>query len=125
MQRFNSEAEIAVVSITVGDSFSASFSKAISIWLPITAVLGIASAVTYVLLFRKYSRAMVYISVYASLGFSFAIAVISFAAGAIASGIILLVSVLIMAAIFWWIRGDLKACAKLLSVSGKHVGMHG
>jgi hypothetical protein len=61
---------------------------------------------------------MVLVSLIGILGLSGGLALVLLAAGAIAPGVILLVFTVIMAIMFWFLRGDLKMCARLLSVAG-------
>lgn len=73
----------------------------------------------YVLLFRKYAKTMVYLSIYFSLGCSAAWAILCLAFGAVPFGIILLIVTVISAFFYWWIRNQLAMCAKLMSVAGR------
>jgi len=100
---------------TMGTAFSLSM----KIWMPLTVVFGLLFSAGYLMLFAKYATKMVYLSVIASTIWNLAISIICFITGAIAAGVILLIFTLIMAAIFWWIREDLKLCGRLLGVSGK------
>ncbi len=52
------------------------------------------------------------ISVIATVASSFGMAVILLAAGAVGGGVILLVVSLFLAVLFWFIRGQLKLCAR-------------
>ncbi len=76
----------------------------------------------YVLLFRKYAKTMVYLSIYFSLGCSAAWAILCLAFGAVPFGIILLIVTVISAFFYWWIRNQLAMCAKLMSVAGRPLG---
>mmetsp|Transcript_10685 Transcript_10685/g.26363 ORF Transcript_10685/g.26363 Transcript_10685/m.26363 type:complete len:616 (-) Transcript_10685:459-2306(-) len=101
------------------DSFGKAFTKTISAMLPITAVAGIIGSVCYVLLFRRFPAGMVNISIIATIVWSVIMTIAGFASGAVAVGIILLICTLLTAAFFWWIRGDIKMCARLMGVSGQ------
>ena len=89
---------------------------------PITAVMGVAGSVVYVMLFRKYAQAMVKTTIAVSLLSGYVFAVLCLASGAVPFGIILLVVSVLITLFYWWIRDQLKMCGMLLAIAGESRG---
>lgn len=100
-------------------TFGSAFAMSTAVWLPVSVVAGLIFSIAYLYLFRNHAVKMVYASFIASVAISIVIAIISFASGAVAGGIILLIMAAMYAAITWWIRDQLKLVGQLLSVAGK------
>ncbi|MEW5304380.1 MAG: hypothetical protein WDW36_006991 [Sanguina aurantia] len=87
----------------VGDeTFTGSFHKQVTVWLPVTAVIGLLGSVLYLYLFRRFAQPSQPLP-----------------PGGFQAGIITLVLALIMSAVYFFVRRDLPAVAALLSVAGR------
>ncbi|KXZ51690.1 hypothetical protein GPECTOR_11g140 [Gonium pectorale] len=107
------------VSVDMDPTFLNAFKKQASIWMPITAVLSVVTSAVYLLLFRRFAKAMVMLTIGFSLGFSLLFAIVCFAVGAFPMGIILIICTAISAVFYWWIRAQLRMCAELLAIAGR------
>ncbi|GFR42645.1 hypothetical protein Agub_g3582 [Astrephomene gubernaculifera] len=107
------------VSFNVDQTFLRAFKKSISIWLPITAVLAVLSSALYLVLFRRFAKAMVTATILFSVGSGLLFALVCFFVGAIPFGVILLIFTIITAVFYWWIRAQLRMCAELLAIAGR------
>ncbi|KAG2490630.1 hypothetical protein HYH03_011021 [Edaphochlamys debaryana] len=101
------------------NSFMGAFKTAVSIWLPITAVLAVAFSALYLYLFRNHSQGMVKWTIIVSVLSGLAFSIVCFASGAVPFGIILLICTLLSALFYWWIRDQLVLCGELLGLAGR------
>ncbi|GLC41131.1 hypothetical protein PLESTB_001794700 [Pleodorina starrii] len=100
-------------------TFTKSFNKAVSIWLPISAGLAVFFSVAYLLLFRRFAKAMVILSLVLSVALTLGLGIVCFLQGAHFMGVILVVFAVLGALFYWFIRRNLQLCAELLALSAR------
>ncbi|GIL71730.1 hypothetical protein Vretimale_835 [Volvox reticuliferus] len=105
--------------LTIDATFARAFNKAVAIFLPISAGLALVSSVLYLVLFRRFAKATVFVSIGLSVAFTLALGIASIIMGSPIVGVILIIMSVIAAIFYYFIRRNLALCAELMALSAR------
>ncbi|GIL45985.1 hypothetical protein Vafri_3091 [Volvox africanus] len=107
------------VELSTDATFAKAFDKAIAIFVPISAALAIVSSVLYLVLFRRFAKATVFLSIGLSVACTLALGIACIIVGSPIVGVVLIICAVLAAIFYFFIRSNLALCAELMALSAR------